>query len=129
MRKVYSSHVQGKSSSLPACRFFTFSLYCRNSVLLAGPRHTLSIRFPLNRKPLMCGGVFLVFCLKRIIMGKRKGISKTVRFEVFKRDSFACVYCGRSAPEVILHIDHINPVSKGGDNDILNLRTACEDCN
>lgn len=59
----------------------------------------------------------------------RAGITKKVRFEVFKRDSFKCQYCGKSAPDVILHVDHINPVSKGGDNDIMNLITACEDCN
>lgn len=60
---------------------------------------------------------------------KRKGISKKTRFEVFKRDSFACTYCGRAAPTVVLHVDHIKPVSEGGLNDIFNLTTACEDCN
>ena len=60
---------------------------------------------------------------------KRKPISKALRFEVFKRDSFTCQYCGRSAPEVILQVDHIEPVSKGGKNDILNLITSCRDCN
>lgn len=62
-------------------------------------------------------------------MAKRKGISKKTRFEVFKRDSFACQYCGRSAPDVILHLDHIQPVSKDGDESILNYLTACKDCN
>lgn len=62
-------------------------------------------------------------------MAKRKPISKKLRFEVFKRDSFTCQYCGRSAPEVILQVDHIEPVSKGGNNDILNLITSCRDCN
>lgn len=60
---------------------------------------------------------------------KRQAVSKKTRFEVFKRDSFACQYCGKSAPDTILHIDHINPVSKGGDNDILNLITSCQECN
>lgn len=59
----------------------------------------------------------------------RKAISKKVRFEVFKRDNFTCQYCGKKAPDVILHIDHINPVSKGGDNSIINLVTSCECCN
>ena len=62
-------------------------------------------------------------------MAKRKGISKSTRFEVFKRDSFTCQYCGKRAPDVVLEVDHINPVSKGGDNDISNLITACFDCN
>lgn len=60
---------------------------------------------------------------------KRKGISKSTRFEVFKRDSFKCQYCGKCAPDVILNVDHINPVSKGGENEILNYITACQDCN
>ena len=62
-------------------------------------------------------------------MAKRKAISKSTRFEVFKRDGFKCQYCGRSAPEVILEIDHIVPVSQGGGNDLLNLITSCMDCN
>lgn len=56
-------------------------------------------------------------------------ISKRVRFEVFKRDSFKCQYCGRSAPDVILHADHILPKSEGGASDLMNLITACSDCN
>ncbi len=62
-------------------------------------------------------------------MSKRKAISKKIRFEVFKRDKFQCQYCGNSAPDVILECDHISPVSKGGDSDILNLITSCFDCN
>ena len=60
---------------------------------------------------------------------KRKAIPKSLRFEVFKRDKFTCQYCGRSAPDVILEVDHMKSVSKGGDNDILNLVTSCRDCN
>ena len=59
----------------------------------------------------------------------RKPLSKTVRFEVFKRDKFTCQYCGSSAPDVILEVDHIKPVSKGGTDDLLNLITSCRNCN
>ena len=59
----------------------------------------------------------------------RKSLSKKVRFEVFKRDNFTCQYCGGKAPQVVLEVDHIEPVSKGGTNDILNLVTSCFDCN
>lgn len=62
-------------------------------------------------------------------MSKRKSISKKIRFEVFKRDSFKCQYCGAAAPEVVLEVDHIQPVSKGGDNDLVNLVTSCHACN
>jgi len=60
---------------------------------------------------------------------KRKGMSKRIRFEVFKRDRFTCQYCGRSAPDVVLHVDHIIPVAEGGTNDMMNLVTSCQDCN
>ena len=60
---------------------------------------------------------------------KRESISKKLRFEVFKRDEFRCVYCGKTPPEITLEIDHIEPVSKGGKNDINNLVSACFDCN
>ena len=59
----------------------------------------------------------------------RKALSKKLRFEVFKRDAFTCQYCGKSAPDVILHVDHIKPVADGGENDIMNLVTSCLDCN
>lgn len=62
-------------------------------------------------------------------MAKRKALSKKVRFEVFKRDKFICQYCGRNSPNIILEIDHIEPVSKGGTNEILNLITSCKECN
>lgn len=62
-------------------------------------------------------------------MAKRKSISKKLRFEVFKRDSFTCVYCGCTPPGVVLEIDHIDPVSRGGGNNIENLVTSCFSCN
>jgi hypothetical protein len=62
-------------------------------------------------------------------MAVRKTLSKETRFEVFKRDGFKCTYCGAEAPRSVLHVDHIKPVAKGGTNDLLNLVTACVDCN
>ena len=52
-----------------------------------------------------------------------------MRFEVLKRDKFTCQYCGKQSPDVVLHLDHIKPVSKGGKNTLLNLVTSCVDCN
>lgn len=59
----------------------------------------------------------------------RKPIGNKLRFEVFKRDCFTCQYCGKKAPEIILRVDHINPVKNGGDSNILNLITSCFECN
>jgi Restriction endonuclease len=60
---------------------------------------------------------------------ERIALTKKIRFEVFKRDKFTCNYCGRKAPDVVLQVDHIEPVAKGGENDIANLITSCYECN
>jgi|WetSurMetagenome_2_1015567.scaffolds.fasta_scaffold71287_1 hypothetical protein len=59
----------------------------------------------------------------------RTSLSKKIRFEVFKRDKFTCQYCGEKSPDVILEVDHIDPVAKGGSNDLINLITSCKNCN
>lgn len=61
--------------------------------------------------------------------GPREPLSKKIRFEVFKRDSFSCQYCGSIPPQVVLEVDHLIPISKGGDNAIDNLITSCFNCN
>ena len=60
---------------------------------------------------------------------KRKQLSGKHRMMILERDNFTCQYCGRSAPEVVLEVDHIVPASKGGTNDKRNLITACRECN
>ena len=62
-------------------------------------------------------------------MTTRKPLSKTVRFEVFKRDGFTCQYCGATPPKAILEVDHIVPVAEQGGNEEGNLVTSCFDCN
>lgn len=62
-------------------------------------------------------------------MSQRKSTGKRLRFRIFERDGFTCQYCGKRPPEVILHIDHVFPVSKGGKDEIENLLTSCADCN
>lgn len=56
-------------------------------------------------------------------------VTKRVRFEVFRRDSNACQYCGQVAPDVEITIDHVVPRALGGSDDPSNLITACKDCN
>lgn len=53
----------------------------------------------------------------------------SIRFKIFERDNFTCQYCGKKTPQVILHLDHIHPKSKGGSDDEINLITSCQDCN
>ena len=58
--------------------------------------------------------------------------SKSLRYDVLKRDGFKCVICGKSPstnPNIKLHVDHINPYSLGGETEINNLQTLCSECN
>ena len=56
-------------------------------------------------------------------------ISKRLRYEVLRRDNNTCRYCGASAPEVKIAIDHVVPKSLGGLDVAENLVAACVDCN
>jgi len=64
----------------------------------------------------------------RVQHSKRQGISPKLRWRVFARDNFTCVYCGNKPPS-ILEVDHKISVMDGGTNDIENLVTGCFDCN
>lgn len=60
---------------------------------------------------------------------RRAPISKRLRFEIFKRDGFRCVYCGATPVSSPLHVDHVEPVAAGGESGPENLVTACASCN
>ena len=62
----------------------------------------------------------------------RGNINKATRYEVLSRAGFKCQACGESPkPEndVVLHIDHIVPVTIGGDSSENNLQVLCSLCN
>ena len=56
-------------------------------------------------------------------------VSKRTRYEVLRRDDHTCRYCGGVAPDVVLTIDHVTPVTLGGTDSPENLVAACKDCN
>jgi hypothetical protein len=56
-------------------------------------------------------------------------VSNRLRFEILRRDRFRCRYCGASAANAVLEIDHVEPRAKGGTDAPTNLVTACESCN
>jgi 5-methylcytosine-specific restriction endonuclease McrA len=53
----------------------------------------------------------------------------TLRFTILERAMGRCEGCGRSNQEQALHVDHIEPRSKGGTNDPDNLQALCSSCN
>lgn len=56
---------------------------------------------------------------------------KIARNDIFARDNFRCVYCGKSSIEdgVKLQLDHLYPKEKGGSNSPYNIVTCCNACN
>ena len=61
----------------------------------------------------------------------RVQLSPRDRDAVLMRDGYRCRHCGRNPREdgIKLHVDHIEPWSKGGTNDLENLQALCEECN
>ena len=53
-------------------------------------------------------------------------VSEELRHNIFERDENKCLKCGSVED---LSIDHIIPLSKGGDNSTENLQTLCKRCN
>ena len=51
------------------------------------------------------------------------------RHKVFERDGYKCHYCSKQLTRFSATLDHIQPVSKNGDNSFENLVTACLHCN
>ena len=66
-----------------------------------------------------------------------KGISREVRARVLERNGYTCQMCGVAAGDVhphngrrtTLHMGHILDKSKGGSDNITNLRALCSVCN
>ena len=63
---------------------------------------------------------------QRRIAGVRAAVTPTVRLDVLRRDGAECQACGAVND---LEIDHIEPVSRGGQSDMDNLQVLCKPCN
>ncbi len=63
---------------------------------------------------------------------QRRLMTRKLREFIKERDDFTCSYCGNSThkePNLLLEIDHILPVAKGGYTVEDNLQTLCWKCN
>lgn len=72
-----------------------------------------------------CGSYILI----KNSNNKRDPIETRLRHEVFKRDNYKCLECGKGKKETTLHCDHIMPVAQGGSDELDNLQTLCQACN
>lgn len=62
-----------------------------------------------------------------VVQVKRIPITPELRDFVFNRDGYVCRYCGSKTEP--FHLDHVYPVSKGGETSTDNLVTSCSHCN
>lgn len=70
--------------------------------------------------------------ISTFIKEQRTLMTKKLRELIKTRDNFTCCNCGNSIqyePNLLLEIDHIIPVSKGGTTTEENLQTLCWKCN
>ena len=69
---------------------------------------------------------------KESIQGQRDLMTQQLRKRIKERDNYTCRYCHNSIskePNLLLEIDHIIPLSKGGKTEERNLQTLCWKCN
>ncbi|WP_080972921.1 HNH endonuclease [Corynebacterium sp. 805_CJEI] len=57
-----------------------------------------------------------------------KHVPTHTRQHILNRDHHTCQHCGTPAPPTHLEIDHITPITQGGDNNNENLQTLCRPC-
>nr|DAQ23896.1 MAG TPA: TM2 domain [Caudoviricetes sp.] len=80
---------------------------------------------------------FILFLSEKIrfnksVAGQRALMTSKLRQRIKERDNYTCQCCGVSVeqePHLLLEIDHIVPVSKGGLTTEDNLQTLCWRCN
>lgn len=69
---------------------------------------------------------------KNSVAGQRALMNSSLREKIKNRDSFSCKICGLSITDeknLLLEIDHIVPLAKGGITSEENLQTLCWKCN
>lgn len=69
---------------------------------------------------------------KKSVAGQRALMTSKLRHEILERDGYVCKNCGaslQSEPNLLLEVDHIIPISKGGMTSRDNLQTLCWRCN
>jgi len=63
---------------------------------------------------------------------QRSLMTRALRKSILERDKYTCLNCGVSVsdePHLLLEVDHIVPVAKGGLTSVDNLQTLCWRCN
>jgi len=109
------------------------------------PKYTFRYVSAGGNSSMSCGITFDINNLERFVKylselvkfrktaeGQRALMTTSLRKYIKERDNYTCKCCGLSVkeePNLLLEIDHIIPVSKGGLTTEENLQTLCWRCN
>lgn len=69
---------------------------------------------------------------KKSVAYQRSLMTRALRKSILERDKYTCLNCGVSLsdePHLLLEVDHVIPVSRGGLTSVDNLQTLCWRCN
>ena len=69
---------------------------------------------------------------RKSVQGQRALMNSYLRQYILNRDNYTCKQCGNSTynePNLLLEVDHIIPISRGGLTTESNLQTLCWKCN
>jgi 5-methylcytosine-specific restriction endonuclease McrA len=106
--------------------------YAAEKVITELGEHLFSITGGFNRNQqitseLVCSSIVMVRGRHRVPNGhEHVGLT---RERLFLRDLHVCAYCGGRFDDLHLTIEHIKPVSRGGQHHWMNVVTACRGCN
>ena len=70
--------------------------------------------------------------LEELSKEQRRLMTTKLRIAIKERDNYTCCQCGNSTknePNLLLEVDHIIPIAKGGLTQEDNLQTLCWKCN
>jgi hypothetical protein len=123
-RKLNTS-LRVRKNQIETWKFEKECIFCGNKFMPVGPRHKLCSRecsFKFNSYE---------YRVNQQFEHETDSLMLRLRFEIFKRDNFTCVYCGRNVKDdkIKINCDHVRPKSKKGKNVANNLVTSCSDCN
>jgi hypothetical protein len=91
-----------------------------------------SIRLDVGNIERFVGYLSELVKLRKSIAGQRAMMTQSLRKRIKERDDYTCQMCGISAHgerNLLLEIDHVRPLSKGGITCEANLQTLCWKCN
>lgn len=70
-----------------------------------------------------------VLILRKYIRPRFNNGVRASRQNIFLRDEYRCQYCYKPFAKKLLTVDHVHPISRGGQNTWENMVAACSKCN